>query len=43
MLCRMGGVGTWGSGIVCYSRLIQLDLWYHLTFVEIICMCTLSL
>ena len=27
----------------CYSRIIQLDLWYHLMFVEIICICTLNL
>ena len=26
-----------GSAIVCYSGLIQLDLRYHLMFVEIIC------
>jgi len=32
-----------GSAIVGYSRLIWLDLRYHLMFVEIICTCTLSL
>ena len=32
-----------GSAIVCYSRLILLDLRYHPMFVEIICICTLSL
>jgi len=26
-----------------YSRLVQLELWYHLMFVEIICTYTLSL
>ena len=38
-----GWCGYMGSDIVCYSRLIQLDLRYHLMFVEIICTCTLSL
>ena len=32
-----------GSAIICYSRLILLDLWYHLMFVEIIRTCTVSL
>jgi len=40
VLCRMGGVGTWGSVSFFYSRLIYLVLWYHLMFVEIICTCT---
>jgi len=32
-----------GSVIVCYSRLIYLDLRYYLMFVEVICTCTISL
>ena len=42
---RISCVGwvAWVHGFCyfCYSRLIQLDLWYHLMFVEIICTCTL--
>ena len=38
-----GWCGYMGSGIICYSRLIQLDLRYHLMFVEIISTCILSL
>ena len=42
--CCVGWVvRTHGFCYFCYSRLIQLDLWYHLMFVEIICTCTLSL
>ena len=37
MLCRMGGVGTGVLLLYAMSRLIQLDLRYHLMFVEIIC------
>ena len=32
-----------GSAIVCYSNLIQLDLRYHLIFVEIISTYTINL
>ena len=35
-----GWCGYMGSAIICYSRLIYLDLRYHLMFVEIICTCT---
>jgi len=43
-MCCVGWV-VWVHGFryFCYSRLIYLDLWYHLMFVEIICICTLSL
>jgi len=27
VLCRLGGVGTW---VLLFSKLIYLDLWYHL-------------
>jgi len=43
MLCRMGGVGTWVLVLHAMSRLIQLDIQYHLMFVENYNTCTLSL
>jgi hypothetical protein len=43
VLCRLGGVGTWVLVLYVKSRLIQLDLRYHLMFVEIIFTGTLNL
>jgi hypothetical protein len=43
VLCRLGGVGTGVLLLCATSRLIQLDILYHLMFVEIVCTCTLSL
>ena len=28
---------------IFYSRLIRLDLWYHLMLIEVICTCTFGL